>query len=94
MHNVVILVGNSRFSSSPFKIGHAAMRDAIDLPAVLQALESAGLSALDAPSQSRLVNVFAKPKPPPRGPFAASATRSSTIRTSTRRAAPARRSEG
>ena len=45
MHNVVILIGNSRFSSSPFKIGHAVMRDAIDLPAVMQALESVGLSA-------------------------------------------------
>src|ERR1700749_3116691 len=40
MHNVVILIGNSRFSSSPFKIGHAVMRDAIDLPAVMRALES------------------------------------------------------
>jgi cyanuric acid amidohydrolase len=45
MHNVVILVGASRFSSSPFTIGHAVMRDAIDLPAVMQALESVGLRA-------------------------------------------------
>ena len=48
MHNVVILFGASRFSASPFRIGHAVMRDAIDLPAVMQALESVGLSALDA----------------------------------------------
>ena len=47
MHNVVILFGASRFSSSPFRIGHAVMQDAIDLPAVMQALESVGLSALD-----------------------------------------------
>ena len=67
MHNVVILIGNSRFSSSPFKIGHAVMRDAIDLPAVMQALESVGLSALDARSQSRLVNIFAKAEASPDG---------------------------
>jgi cyanuric acid amidohydrolase len=67
MHNVVILIGNSRFSSSPFRIGHAVMRDAIDLPAVTQALESVGLSALDAQSRNRLVNAFAKAEASPDG---------------------------
>ncbi|HTZ68881.1 MAG TPA: ring-opening amidohydrolase [Roseiarcus sp.] len=67
MHNVVILVGNSRFSASPFRIGHGVMRDAIDLAAVMQALESVGLSALDARSQSRLVNIFAKAEASPDG---------------------------
>jgi len=67
MHNVVILIGNSRFSSSPFRIGHAVMRDAIDLPAVMQALNSVGLSALDARSQSRLVNILAKAEASPDG---------------------------
>jgi cyanuric acid amidohydrolase len=67
MHNVLILVGNSRFSLSPFRIGHAVMRDAIDLPAVMQALESVGLSALDARSQGRLVNIFAKAEASPDG---------------------------
>ncbi len=67
MHNVVILFGASRFSASPFKIGHAVMRDAIDLPAVMQALESVGLTALDAGSQSRLVNIFAKAEASPDG---------------------------
>jgi cyanuric acid amidohydrolase len=67
MHNVVILIGNSRFSSSPFRIGHAVMRDAIDLPAVMQALESVGLSAFDTQSQSRLVNVLAKAEASPDG---------------------------
>ena len=67
MHNVVILVGNSRFSSSPFRIGHGVMRDAIDLPAVMQALESVGLSALDARAQSGLVNIFAKAEASPDG---------------------------
>ena len=67
MHNVVILVGNSLFSSSPFRIGHAVMRDAIDLSAVMLAIESVGLSALDARSQGRLVNIFAKAEASPNG---------------------------
>jgi cyanuric acid amidohydrolase len=67
MHNAVILVGASRLSSSPFKIGHAVMRDAIDLPAVMQALESVGLSALAPQSQDRLVNIFAKAEASPDG---------------------------
>jgi cyanuric acid amidohydrolase len=67
MHNVVILVGASRFSASPFRIGHAVMKDAIDLPAIMQALESVGLSALDPSSQSRLVNIFAKAEASPNG---------------------------
>jgi cyanuric acid amidohydrolase len=67
MHNVVILIGNSRFSSSPHRIGHAVMRDAIDLAAVMQALESVGSSALDTRSQSRLVNIFAKAEASPDG---------------------------
>jgi cyanuric acid amidohydrolase len=67
MHNVVILVGNSRFSTSPFKIGHAVMKDTIDLPAIMRSLESVGLSALDARSQDRLVNIFAKAEASPDG---------------------------
>ncbi len=67
MHNVVILIGNSRVSTSAFKIGHAVMRDAIDLPAVMQALESVGLGAIDAQSQNRLVNVLAKAEASPEG---------------------------
>jgi cyanuric acid amidohydrolase len=67
MHNVVILIGNSRFSLSPLTIGHAVMRDAIDLPAVMQALESVGLGALDVRSQNRLVNIFAKSEASPDG---------------------------
>jgi cyanuric acid amidohydrolase len=67
MHNVVILIGNSRRSASPFRIGHAVMKDAIDLAAVMQALESVGLSALDPSSQSRLVNIFAKAEASPNG---------------------------
>ena len=67
MHDVVILVGNSRFSASLFRIGHAVMKDAIDLPAVMQALERVGLGPIDPRSQARLVNIFAKAEASPNG---------------------------
>jgi cyanuric acid amidohydrolase len=64
MHNVVIVLGNSISSASPFEIGHAVMRDSIDSSAVLDALKSGGLGIGDGsePKASRrqLVNIFAK----------------------------------
>ena len=51
MHNVVIVMGNSRSSVSPFVIGHAVMRDSIDLSAVLEALKGVGLGLADARTQ-------------------------------------------
>jgi cyanuric acid amidohydrolase len=67
MHNVVIVMGNSQISQSPFVIGHAVMRDAIDLAAVMEAIRSAGLDPLDLKSQDRLVNIFAKAEASPDG---------------------------
>ncbi len=70
MHNVVIVMGNSASSASPFVIGHAVMRDAIDLAAVITALESVGLTAegkLDSVARDRLVNIFAKAEASPDG---------------------------
>jgi cyanuric acid amidohydrolase len=67
MHNVVIVMGNSASSTSPFVIGHAVMRDAIDLAAVLEALKSVGLGVADAQSNDRLVNIFAKAEASPDG---------------------------
>jgi cyanuric acid amidohydrolase len=67
MHNVVIVMGNSTRSTSPFVIGHAVMRDSIDLAAVLTALKSVGLDPGDAKMQDRLVNVFAKAEASPDG---------------------------
>jgi cyanuric acid amidohydrolase len=67
MHNVVIVMGNSRISQSPFVIGHAVMRDAIDLAAVMEAIRSAGLDPLDLKPQDRLVNIFAKAEASPDG---------------------------
>jgi cyanuric acid amidohydrolase len=67
MHNVVIVMGNSHASVSPFMIGHAVMRDAIDLGAVLEALKSVGLGLTDAQATDRLVNIFAKAEASPDG---------------------------
>ncbi|HTV36558.1 MAG TPA: ring-opening amidohydrolase [Xanthobacteraceae bacterium] len=67
MHNVVIVMGNSARSESPFVIGHAVMRDSIDLAAVLAALKSVGLGLADAKMQDRLVNIFAKAEASPDG---------------------------
>jgi cyanuric acid amidohydrolase len=75
MHNVVIVMGNSARSTSPFVIGHAVMRDSIDLAAVLAALKSVGLGLDDAKMQQnmqeemqdRLVNIFAKAEASPDG---------------------------
>jgi len=67
MHNVVIVMGNSTLSCSPFVIGHAVMRDSIDLSAVLAALKSVGLGLADARMQDRLVNIFAKAEASPDG---------------------------
>jgi cyanuric acid amidohydrolase len=67
MHNVVIVMGNSGASTSPFVIGHAVMRDSIDLAAVLAALKSVGLGLADAQIKDRLVNIFAKAEASPDG---------------------------
>ena len=67
MHNVVIVMGNSRRSISPFVIGHAVMRDSIDLSAVLEAFKSVGLGLADPQTRDRLVNIFAKAEASPDG---------------------------
>jgi cyanuric acid amidohydrolase len=67
MHNVVIVMGNSQISQSPFVIGHAVMRDAIDFLAVMEAVKSVGLDPLDVRSLARLVNIFAKAEASPDG---------------------------
>ncbi len=67
MHNVVIVMGNSLASQSPFVIGHAVMRDAIDFQAVMDAIGSVGLDPLDTQSRSLLVNIFAKAEASPDG---------------------------
>ena len=68
MHNVVIVLGNSASSASPFEIGHAVMHDAIDAAAVIDVLKSVGLHAGATPAAGReLVNIFAKAEASPNG---------------------------
>jgi cyanuric acid amidohydrolase len=68
MHNVVIVLGNSASSASPFEIGHAVMRDAIDSAAVIDALNRVGLGIGSVPAVSRqLVNIFGKAEASPNG---------------------------
>ena len=68
MHNVVIVMGNSAAATSPFVIGHAVMRDAIDHAAVVSALQSVGLEPdFAATAPDRLVNIFAKAEASPDG---------------------------
>jgi len=61
-----IEMGNSARSISPYVIGHAVMRDSIDLAAVVDALGSVGLTAAEA-QNGRLVNIFAKAEASPDG---------------------------
>lgn len=66
MHNEVIVLGNSERWSGELVIGHAVMTDAIDLPAVHEALASAGLQAtrqLSAAQATRLRAVLVKADP-------------------------------
>ena len=68
MHNVVIVLGNSASSASPFEIGHAVMRDAIDSTAVIDAMARVGLRIHSEPPEHRqLVNIFAKAEASPNG---------------------------
>jgi cyanuric acid amidohydrolase len=70
MHNVVIVLGNSNSSASPFVIGHDVMRDSIDSAAVISALKSVGLGLGEVAgpiARKRLVNIFAKAEASPDG---------------------------
>src|SRR5271156_2563967 len=69
MHNVIIVMGNSRVATSPFVIGHAVMRDAIDIDAVIDALQSVGLRNENSATVAagRLVDIFAKAEASPDG---------------------------
>ncbi len=70
MHNVVMVLGNSNTSASPFVIGHGVMTDSIDAAAVIATLNSVGLGLGDIAgpvAPSRLVNIFAKAEASPDG---------------------------
>jgi cyanuric acid amidohydrolase len=67
MHNEVVVLGNSEAWASDAVITHAVMKDAIDLPAVVRALASAGLSPTDGQlndaDRDDLLAVLAKADP-------------------------------
>jgi cyanuric acid amidohydrolase len=67
--NLVILLGNSPRAVSDFAVGHAVMRDAIDLQGVLGAFSSAGVDNPFAGGDPAacVVNVFAKAEAAPNG---------------------------
>ncbi len=71
LNNEIILMGNSTTSASPFVIGHAVMRDAIDGAAVRDALRQVGVEPVDGeapPAEAeRIVNVLAKAEADPTG---------------------------
>ena len=64
-HNVVIVMGMSTRSSSPYAVAHDVMADAIDARAVHRTLAALGLDADTA--AERIVNVFAKAEASPDG---------------------------
>lgn len=66
MHNEVIVLGNSDRWASDDVITHRVMRDAIDVPAVLEALADAGIPAagqLGEAARQRVAAVLAKADP-------------------------------
>jgi cyanuric acid amidohydrolase len=68
--NVVIVMGNAEGLAGDLQIGHAVMRDAIDLAGALRAFSAVGLGASLAHSgedAERIVNVFAKAESSPDG---------------------------
>lgn len=71
LNNEIILMGNSLSSISPYVIGHAVMRDAVDGAAVRAALRQAGVRLDDGevpPSDAaRIVNILAKAEADPSG---------------------------
>jgi cyanuric acid amidohydrolase len=66
MNCEIIVLGNSRRSTSDLVMAHAVMRDALDAAGVREALRRAGLAVeceLAPADRARLVNVFAKCEP-------------------------------
>jgi cyanuric acid amidohydrolase len=70
LQSAIVVMGNSERAAGDTIIGHAVMRDAIDLRGVLAAFGSVGLEAgagLSESDAARVVNVFAKAEASPDG---------------------------
>src|SRR5262245_40253537 len=66
MNCEIIVMGNSARSTSDLVIAHTVMRDALDAPAIREALRRAGLRVeceMDERDRGKLVNVFVKCEP-------------------------------
>ncbi|WP_201750533.1 ring-opening amidohydrolase [Senegalia massiliensis] len=66
----IILLGNSKKSVSKYRIGHSVMKDSIDLEAVIESMNDAGLEVDKLPTEeqkSRIVNILAKAEASPDG---------------------------
>jgi cyanuric acid amidohydrolase len=67
----IVLVGNAAGAGGRYRIGHAVMRDALDVDGVYDAIRSAGLDLPERPRASdldgRLVNCFLKCEADPSG---------------------------
>ena len=60
----IVLLGNKAGAGGRFRIGHAVMRDALDIDGIYEAIRNAGLELPDCPRaddlKSRVVNCFIK----------------------------------
>ncbi|SMP57782.1 barbiturase [Noviherbaspirillum suwonense] len=73
--NEVIVLGNSPHWTGPYRIAHRAMKDALDIGAVVGALADLGLDAapqLDETALARIAGVFVKCEPQRQGRVRAS----------------------
>jgi cyanuric acid amidohydrolase len=67
----IVLLGNRAGAGGRFRIGHAVMRDAVDIDGIYDAIRNAGLALPERPRAAdlggRLVNCFIKCEADPRG---------------------------
>ncbi|HET9902633.1 MAG TPA: ring-opening amidohydrolase [Xanthobacteraceae bacterium] len=67
----IVLLGNKAGAGGRYRIGHAVMRDALDIDGIYEAIRKAGLDLPERPRaadlQGRLVNCFIKCEADPRG---------------------------
>lgn len=67
----IVVVGNAPGAGGQFRIGHAVMRDALDIDGIYDAIRSAGLDLPERPHPDdlggRLVNIFLKCEADPSG---------------------------
>ena len=82
----IVLLGNKAGAGGRYRIGHAVMRDAIDIDGIYDSIRNAGLELPERPRaedlKGRVVNCFMKCEADPPASCAAAARSCSTIPTS------------